>query len=846
MRWIVIVSAIFLGVYWLATGVPVAALSWSGGSVSFERGQTSVSLEASAPCAGEYSDINIASGKVTACLQGNEGGVRIASYIGSQGWTYAVAFPLDREYTPLWVCTGQPGCVYVPATDTFLAYSYISNLQKGMIAFTGFSRKLVKHSDPFTLKSYFAYEGVGADFSLRHGSGQVLPVSAMAASANGNWLAVEVHNYGMILVRNGSWEIRRVSAPGTSHGYGATPQVELAVSNDGRAMAVMGWRMGLSLIEIDDSCGDRLGAEAATWFAGDITPCQQITPNLESVGGSYSVALHPRFDSIGSFLSFKVLFTNTGWEQILMGAPGQVKPTLDYLALGDSFSSGEGESDDRYYKEHTDDKYERCHTSTRSYPYLLARSWGSGVQSIACSGATTIDLVATSGYFGQGWRLAGAGRALSAERVAVEQAEALSRFIPGRRPQLDFLRRYKPTVVTVGIGGNDAGLVAKLADCIGPTTCEWAATATARYQTAKEVSSLYGRLVGLYNSMQQLAPSSSIIAIGYPRIIDTRADCSWLNGALLDVAERQFIDETLKYLNAVIEAAAAASGVLYANISDSYLNSQLCDDAPVPAMNGLRRGDDIAPIFGLPTVKIIGNESFHPTAFGHELTAATILGQYPLPPLKCLVCDQPTELPAIAADYWGSGEDAVQQMQVNLASLTEVSRGASLAVAAPGGTFATGSQVVVEIHSSFQTLGQLEASSDGGLVGEVSFPDSLPDGQYAIHFVGRSYSDEPVDVYQFLTYLTPPPTESNPAPVQEVVVKPNHHIDSIFIGSKSLAETKSLPDSSEVLGESKTPLSRPPSQNLSLYGWFWLLGAALGVAIIVAFILKWLSRYPGG
>src|SRR5690606_32712651 len=90
-------------------------------------------------------------------------------------------------------------------------------------------------------------------------------------------------------------------------------------------------------------------------------------------------------------------------------------PQLDYLALGDSYSSGEGDTErdkrtgQKYYRSWTDveedaawgQPREKCHISTRSYPYILAQGMALGDpvngpstrwHSVACSGARIRDV----------------------------------------------------------------------------------------------------------------------------------------------------------------------------------------------------------------------------------------------------------------------------------------------------------------------------------------------------------------------------------------------------------------------------------------------------------------------
>src|SRR5690606_18148670 len=99
------------------------------------------------------------------------------------------------------------------------------------------------------------------------------------------------------------------------------------------------------------------------------------------------------------------------WRTIRAAGYVPSTPQLDYLALGDSYSSGEGDIERRsngstYYLEGTDvtGDYEKgipeekCHVSNRSYPFVLQQSGaveGDRIQSVACSGAKRADV--------QGW-----------------------------------------------------------------------------------------------------------------------------------------------------------------------------------------------------------------------------------------------------------------------------------------------------------------------------------------------------------------------------------------------------------------------------------------------------------
>lgn len=124
-------------------------------------------------------------------------------------------------------------------------------------------------------------------------------------------------------------------------------------------------------------------------------------------------------------------------------------PPRRYVALGDSYSSGEGAVDrsgDPSFLPGTDAKSNRCHRSVNAYPFLVKRG-ASVIRSRfvfkACSGAIMADFVARLGQEGQ--------------------------WTDGR--QLDDLARSSTpdasvTLVTLSVGGNDAGFPAVLPQCV--------------------------------------------------------------------------------------------------------------------------------------------------------------------------------------------------------------------------------------------------------------------------------------------------------------------------------------------------------------------------------------------
>jgi hypothetical protein len=112
----------------------------------------------------------------------------------------------------------------------------------------------------------------------------------------------------------------------------------------------------------------------------------------------------------------------------------------NYVALGDSFSSGEGNPPFVLNGENTDTRSDQCHRSPKSYPALLDTNPGILISSFAdkaCSGATREDV-----WLGK----------------------------DGEPSQLSALTP-QTNLVTISVGGNDADFSTVLGDCItGPAT----------------------------------------------------------------------------------------------------------------------------------------------------------------------------------------------------------------------------------------------------------------------------------------------------------------------------------------------------------------------------------------
>lgn len=211
---------------------------------------------------------------------------------------------------------------------------------------------------------------------------------------------------------------------------------------------------------------------------------------------------------------------------------------LNYVAMGDSFSAGEGNSP---YFSWTDTSDNQCHRSNPSaYPEWLAQTPSLNLNLtdfVACSGATT-DNVLNGGQYGN------------------------------ELPQVDALDD-RTDVVTITIGGNDIGFVPFAKACV-LSDCD---SSTSIYATTMHNIdyNLDSKLTATYEAIAQRATKARIYVVGYPQVApDTTTtplseQCGYFNsssGASLDaVAARAVVKELDGKISAAVTEANSALGI---------------------------------------------------------------------------------------------------------------------------------------------------------------------------------------------------------------------------------------------------------------------------------------------
>ncbi len=408
----------------------------------------------------------------------------------------------------------------------------------------------------------------------------------------------------------------------------------------------------------DSEC-KHLAAEAGTVsIAGETAP----TSNKETLSaGSY----YWRAEYSGD--SHNPAATSTCGREVAVVKP----PNSQYAAIGDSYSSGEGTGEvltrgtSRYYAKTNislGKNKNECHRSPVAYPARLAGGLFPGrLPSVteekvvferqppfifrACSGAVTENI---GGFdFKKGQYNEWIEGAPGAWLPTPEQSLWLG--LPGGEPTTG--PNNAITLVTLTIGGNDAGFATILKNCIGPemrlfgrvirayspVTCkeiieEWETGMAKTPNTLKPpeeegIPSLKEKLRIVLRTIHELAPNARIRIPLYPQIVNPAR-----NGNIPVVpGGALYIENALPRVNSVATAMERFGDRLNQTIAatvqkwatEQRVNAKVIPET-VTAFTGHRLGDQPNPLW-VNGVTVPTNESFHPNCLGQISIANSVV-----------------------------------------------------------------------------------------------------------------------------------------------------------------------------------------------------------------------------
>ena len=546
------------------------------------------------------------------------------------------------------------------------------------------------------------------------------------------------------------------------------------ITNDGRYVFMDD---GGSVVEVQAGCGYVINPLT---YAGTIDysviNCREqhldTTPIVGYSGWRTMFRLAPDEKSATYWMTTFPYTTNTHEPSKVTITAGSGGGRLSYLALGDSYSSGEGDTElnpqtnDKYYLDGTDkdgtdrSPREKCHVSSRSYPFYLASIMQvrDDMESVACSGAVIDDLSGEGEYMGQ--EADGKPRLQVAANPESLQLDAISQYIPGRVRQIELVKQAKPRVITLTAGGNDAQFSTIISTCINvritkdwTPTCYFADSDKGRTSLRNLITDRYEPLKQLYTSIHAASPESKIYVIGYPQFVNHTVD----NGRCaanvrLNKAERVMVNEAVGYMNRVIERAATAAGVKYIDIENALQGHMLCDSKENPGqvyVTGIALG-------GTNEVQ----ESYHPNDGGHIMITNAIKravgGQSLLAYEYCeggaSICPDTTAVEPTTPPYFGSQMPVRKPVTLPIAP-ARVQKGTEIVATVDPSMLRANSTVSVTLLSEPKILDPITTLDDGGVRATIRIPDDIEPGYHTLILTGESVSGDPVEIIDFFEII---------------------------------------------------------------------------------------------
>jgi lysophospholipase L1-like esterase len=247
-----------------------------------------------------------------------------------------------------------------------------------------------------------------------------------------------------------------------------------------------------------------------------------------------------------------------------------------YVALGDSYSSGEGAGS--FYGA-APGRPAACDRSRNAYSQLLAKQLAGRYQH-----SQSTDFLACSGD---------------------EVPDLLTRQVP-RIPA-------DTRLITVGIGGNDSGWTDIVKSCMTDAASHPGAGGKGcnniisdSFKTKLPV--LRSRLNQAYDAIRAKAPDATVIVLGYPAIFEDSYSSEFCAsvGALTRGA-RSDLRSGAARLDRAIKDVATAHGFRWDDPTSAYKDHRICSSG-TDWLHGLTRGGGLS----------IGRQTFHPNADGQR------------------------------------------------------------------------------------------------------------------------------------------------------------------------------------------------------------------------------------
>jgi lysophospholipase L1-like esterase len=263
--------------------------------------------------------------------------------------------------------------------------------------------------------------------------------------------------------------------------------------------------------------------------------------------------------------------------------------TNAYVALGDSYTSGPftGAITNLF-----------CTRSNNNYPSLVAAAiQPASFTDASCGGAHTDNMT---------------------------EPQTNNSGLAANPPQFDALTP-DTTLVTIGIGVNDAQLVNVILECFGadllsPTgsACQDHYTAGGVNQITEWIDQVGPKLAAVYQGIHTRSPEARVLAVGYPAVLPVDGTGCWPMTPL-SPDDVSFLASMIVALDRTIATVAAANDVQYVDTYEPTIGYDVCQ--PI----GRAGFTSILPTSGI-------SAPLHPDALGEQRMAGAVINAIEHPP----------------------------------------------------------------------------------------------------------------------------------------------------------------------------------------------------------------------
>jgi GDSL-like Lipase/Acylhydrolase family len=243
---------------------------------------------------------------------------------------------------------------------------------------------------------------------------------------------------------------------------------------------------------------------------------------------------------------------------LLIGAAPAAAATGPYVSLGDSYTAAP------LVPSPTGNPI-LCGRSTNNYPSDVARAISPlSFTDVSCSSATTVVMTQAQNLYG----------------------------VQSNPPQFNALSTAD-ALVTIGIGGNDAGLISVAEECakLDATTptgtpCKNHYTASGSDPNVAAINATGPKVANVIQGVHTRAPSAKVLIVGYPDGLPTNGTACW-PFVPVTAGDIKYFNGLEQQLNQVEAGEATANHATFVDTWNSSIGHDACKPPGVAWVNGI-------------------------------------------------------------------------------------------------------------------------------------------------------------------------------------------------------------------------------------------------------------------